>query len=358
MNRVEGSSLRLVAVFAAWTILAIVPSPAPATACTSDAECDDGNSCTIGEVCSGGSCQPGTSKPNGSACNDGNSCTLSDKCMTGLCIGTIQPDAAICSDGNFCTTGDVCQAGSCVGSPILDGILCEDGNTCTLGDTCQAGQCTSGTARDDGEFCVDGDLCTGPDTCQGGVCVAGPRDAFDQDLDGDCDAKEDTCGCDKTNPREVCPLPNRLVGRGGSGNAEVLMEWHTPTTRKVLVATDDSCATAGSCQLDVDGAMRCTKGKIRDACTVDADCNQPAEPATCRLIVNWADRPDLTLLHARMGRVDLLDFPAARPACSSKYDFTVDPTRRTNRVRLKAMGTANGRVRRESDRFRIFPVLP
>ena len=50
MNRAGGSSLRLLAVLAAWTVLGIAP-PSAAVACITDADCDDGNSCTINETC-------------------------------------------------------------------------------------------------------------------------------------------------------------------------------------------------------------------------------------------------------------------------------------------------------------------
>jgi hypothetical protein len=353
MNRHTGR--HLLVTLAAWTVL-IIASPQRATACTTDAECDDGMTCNGTETCSGGLCLPGTPKPNLSSCDDGNPCTFSDRCISGVCSGITQLDNAPCNDGNSCTTGEVCLAGVCVGSQLPDTSPCEDGNTCTVGDACAAGICVGGPTRDDGELCVDGDPCTGPDACLAGVCVPGPRDAFDQDGDGDCDVQEDACSCDKTDPQEVCVLPNRLLGGGGSGSGEVLMEWHTPTTKKIQVPTDDSCATAGKCELDVDGALRCTKGKIRDTCVLDSDCDQP--PNTCRLIVNWADRPDLSLDYARLIargiRQDLSQFTPATPGCSRKVDVTLDATRRTNKVRLKARGTANGRLRRERDRFKYF----
>src|SRR5207253_2854691 len=53
--------------------------------------------CTAGEVCSGGTCQPGTPRN----CNDGNPCT-DDSCNpTTGCVHT--NNTASCDDGNACT---------------------------------------------------------------------------------------------------------------------------------------------------------------------------------------------------------------------------------------------------------------
>ena len=61
------------------------------------APCSDGNACTAGEVCSGGTCQPGTPRN----CNDGNPCT-DDSCNpTTGCVHT--NNTASCDDGNACT---------------------------------------------------------------------------------------------------------------------------------------------------------------------------------------------------------------------------------------------------------------
>ncbi len=72
------------------------------------APCDDGNVCTTNDACRGGGCVGGPA-PN---CDDGNACT-DDTCnpATG-CVHT--NNTAPCSDGNTCTVGDVCSGGRCV----------------------------------------------------------------------------------------------------------------------------------------------------------------------------------------------------------------------------------------------------
>ncbi len=74
--------------------------------------CDDGNFCTAGDVCGAGTCT-GTSTVN---CDDANACTA-DSCdpKTGCVHANV---ATACDDGNPCTEGDTCQGGTCKGATI------------------------------------------------------------------------------------------------------------------------------------------------------------------------------------------------------------------------------------------------
>src|SRR5262249_35139158 len=81
----------------------------PHSGCThsnNSAPCEDGNPCTQNDVCSLGSCTPGPQKD----CNDLNECT-DDTCnpSTGACEH-LNSDAP-CDDGNVCTVGDHCFQG-------------------------------------------------------------------------------------------------------------------------------------------------------------------------------------------------------------------------------------------------------
>ena len=84
-------------------------SPRQGAGCSSDAQCNDNNSCT-NDVCSAGVCQ-NTAAANGTACgDDGNLCT-NDTCNAGVC--THPNNTAPCADdGNACTS-DVCSGGTC-----------------------------------------------------------------------------------------------------------------------------------------------------------------------------------------------------------------------------------------------------
>jgi hypothetical protein len=98
--------------------------------CTSDADCDDQNACTIGDCASNGSCEittlPGC-VPCTSAfdCNDNNDCT-DDACTSGACTHTTIPECPacvptieVCSDGidNDCDSVVDCDDSNCSASP-------------------------------------------------------------------------------------------------------------------------------------------------------------------------------------------------------------------------------------------------
>lgn len=70
--------------------LGIATQPPHAAACTSAADCDDGNPCTD------------------ELCDDSLGCVYADV-------------SRACDDGNACSSGDTCNAGTCVGGPIAAG---------------------------------------------------------------------------------------------------------------------------------------------------------------------------------------------------------------------------------------------
>jgi Concanavalin A-like lectin/glucanases superfamily/Beta-propeller repeat len=285
--------------------------------------CNDGNACTTNDVCTAGvcggtpktctasdqchdagTCDPATgvcsnpSKANGTACNDGNACTLNDVCTNGTCsgtpktctasdqchdAGTCDPTTGVCSnppkqngatcnDGNACTQTDTCQSGTCVGSnpvtctasdqchdvgtcntatgvcsnpPKANGTSCNDGNACTTNDVCTGGVCSgtpktctasdqchnagtcdpstgvcSNPPKANGTACNDGNACTTNDTCQSGTCTGTPVNVNDNNP---CttDTCDPTTGQISHNPIPDCP-PN-TTGRFviGDGNAVV-----------------------------------------------------------------------------------------------------------------------------------------
>lgn len=195
--------------------------------------CDDGDACTIGDVCELATCKPGKTL----VCNDANPCTK-DACSGGSCQHA--PQAGACDDGNACTVGDSCQQGKCMpasidtcddGNPCTKDSCspaigcqhapqpgtCDDKNVCTVGDSCSDGNCVSGPSLncDDGNVCTvdgcdaskgcthapaqgacsDGNACTLTDTCQAGVCVgANPPSCNDSNA----------CTTDTCNPATGC----------------------------------------------------------------------------------------------------------------------------------------------------------
>ncbi len=106
-------------------LAAVAATPLP---CVADADCDDGDPCTV-ERCSGGRC---TVPPS---CDDGNPCNGVETCRpeAGGCVaGVPAPDGTPCADATVCNGDETCAGGACVAGPAP---LCVDGDTCTA-DVC------------------------------------------------------------------------------------------------------------------------------------------------------------------------------------------------------------------------------
>lgn len=141
--------------------------------------CDDGNECTAGDQCMQGECKPGLlpvhcfeENPcldgecdpavgcvaiplDGKPCNDGDQCTLDDICVEGECVHGIA--ALSCDDGNVCTIDYCDPVFGCVMEPVT--LPCDDHNICTASDRCMDGLCQGLPVS-----CDDNNACTA-DTC-------------------------------------------------------------------------------------------------------------------------------------------------------------------------------------------------
>jgi hypothetical protein len=305
------------------------------------APCTDGTVCTQGDVCAGGACIPGPSLN----CDDGIQCTL-DSCdpMNGCQNNAAALDGQPCDDGNTCSGPDTCSAGVCSGPTLPQN--CDDNDPCTE-DLCDPmGGCLHPTAGRDGFGCDDNNPCTTQDVCSGGIC-SGQFTQADTDGDGYCDIVENTAGCNSNDGAEIPPQSGTFAGAPGKGSGEVILTYSAPSVSKVTVSTDPSCATAGTC-----GPIGfCTAGKIGDPCINDAACNQP--PSTCRVLVNYANVSDLLLIRARVNNVNFNGFLPTSRGCSRKVDIPINPAKAFSKLQLKCAGNANGRIRRDSDKFRF-----
>ena len=131
------------------------PTPAPdvGPVCATNADCDDGNVCTLNDACVNGACQSDKTL----TCDDDDPCT-DDGCDPAIgCV--VSPNEGPCSDGDACTVGDTCSAGVCMAGG--DPLVCDDGVYCDGLETCDPAQgCVDGEAPavDDGVACTI-DLC-------------------------------------------------------------------------------------------------------------------------------------------------------------------------------------------------------
>jgi hypothetical protein len=319
--------------------------------------CDDGDACTTGDSCSGGECF-GT--PLDCSGGDGTCATGTCNPQTGQCTSTPVEDGTTCDDGNSCTLRDQCTGGSCAGTPVVcnggisgcqefaclpefgecalvpraDGSPCDDGNACTSGDQCSAGTCggtpadcspfdtacttgscnpaTAGcvsTPREDGSECDDGNACTSGDQCTAGTCTGAPVDCSSLDNEcvagrcnpqvGQCEAVPagDGTPCDD---QAFCTLLDQCIGGvcngtgdpcfGGAecartcdeGSDSCLSAAGTACTSDGNPCTDDTCDGDGGCVHTAnseacDDGLYCTSG---DTCA-DGECaGEPTCPRT------------------------------------------------------------------------------
>ena len=233
--------------------------------------CDDGQFCTINDVCGAdgvcagpdlldcsefsGGCVAGTCNealdqcdgdpvPDGTSCNaDDSGCTVGDSCLAGTCV---PGDLANCAAfGSQCAVYS-CQASdaenfTCVPNNVAAGTACDDGLFCTTNDQCNGnGICLSGepnpcsagtdacndalcdevtdtctpTPKADGTSCSDGDACTTVDTCQGGQCIG----------------SELVCGEFKISTFQTSE--DEQMGIAGYGDGRYMVTWPSSDNRR------------------------------------------------------------------------------------------------------------------------------
>lgn len=258
--------------------------------------CNDGNPCTIDDICLGGICQSGLPKVcipldqchlagtcdsitgicdnlhaiEGTPCDDGISCTAEDKCTEGICSGTnscplgqtcennqctgiaICTSDAECLNHNICTD-DFCINGNCV--HINNVLPCDDGNACTSNDTCLDGSCMPGIKT----ICVALDQCHTVGTCNTitGICSdpAKPNSTICDDADP-C-TLNDTCidGVCQQGMPVICDNPGICQTGGTCTNADCIYE---------TAPNGTSCSTNAQC---IDGIC-----VTQIQCLQDSDC--------------------------------------------------------------------------------------
>lgn len=229
--------------------------------------CDDGDPCTVGDVCdASGGCAGGP--VNCSALDD--VCRVGQCNANGACTSVPANAGGACDDGDPCTTGDACNAGTCVGAALdcsgYDGA-------CHVGICDGAGGCVA-VAAEAGGACDDLDPCTRGDVCGDDGTCAGTPDTCDQ-LDSACTAGmcDESGGC--------VAVPTHVGGGCDDGD---------PCTTGDVCGADGSCGGAavdcseldGACQVGVcDGAGACVASPANlggacddgDPCTTSDACD-------------------------------------------------------------------------------------
>ncbi len=212
--------------------------------CTTDADCDDGLSCSGVETCVNGSCVAG----DPISCDDGVECTVDTCDELTSCVNT--PDDSACSDGSLCTGVETCDplSGCQPGTP-LD---CDDGDLCTTDGCDPATGCTA-TPVD----CDDGDACTAetcdPETgCQPGTPI-------------DCD-DSNVCTTDSCDSATGCANEPISCDDGDACTVDSC----DPVTG--CSSTPLSCDDGNECTVDsCDPATGCSNTPATGSCSDDGD---------------------------------------------------------------------------------------
>ncbi|MBI5611206.1 MAG: hypothetical protein HY902_20200, partial [Deltaproteobacteria bacterium] len=240
------------------------------------AGCQDGDPCTLGDVCSDGACSPGPAK----VCDDSNPCTddSCDKAGQGNCL--YLPNTATCSTADLCLVAMVCGGGSCGGGKAK---VCDDGNLCTF-DACDSNVGCVNTAQQNGKACDDGDGCSEGDTCQAGACKsANAKDCSSLNsacATGTCKAASSTSATCVAAPKakgvpcndgKFCSDGDGCDGNGAcAGGPPMDCAAVVPPGEPCKVASCDETKKACVVGLAVDGTS-CEDGTD---CTWDAVCKQ------------------------------------------------------------------------------------
>ncbi len=200
--------------------------------------CTDGNACTENDGCKSGSCKGGSLTD----CNDGNPCT-SDSCDGKAGCVQVNNNKPCDADGNLCTVGDSCVGGTCTAGKATG---CDDSNPCTV-DSCdgKSGKCAFDGSKAAGVPCNDDDVCTESDACADGGCKGKAKLCDDGNActTDSCDSKQ---GCSSTSSNAKCDDGDACsVGDACQGN---LCKGAAKTCDDGDPCTLDSCEGKAGCK--------------------------------------------------------------------------------------------------------------
>ena len=243
--------------------------------------CDDGDQCTVGDVCKNGTCDG-----NAKICDDGNACTT-DACDKAQgCLA--EPFDGPCDDKNACTQGEVCVSGKCQGGGA---VSCSDANVCTSDACLPKTGCKYSPAVG---ACNDGDACTNDDACKSGKCVGTVKvceplgkceDAACDATSGQCVPKAVSCSDGDGCTEDACdPATGDCLFKPKScdDGDKCTLDSCDPTTTIGCVATPTKCDDGLACTTDacdpstgecVSAAIVCDDSEpcTNDAC-IDGAC--------------------------------------------------------------------------------------
>lgn len=180
--------------------------------------CEDGDPCTVDDVCGGGVCLPG-----------GNFTCIQPlaECRVARCINSAANAACrtFATPGDECAQEDLCNLGMCMGSGLnttckLTPTNCSAFNSqCTLGvcnpdnGDCEARPTRVNATCTDNNKCTTGDVCLANGTCRGKPVVCAPKVC----KIGACNPSTGACAYTNAKSGVKCTLNGRNGTCNGSG---------------------------------------------------------------------------------------------------------------------------------------------
>jgi len=218
--------------------------------------CDDGQFCTIDDICDNGTCVGGKQ----------NTCGLDDSpCVAVICYedtkscdGTPVNDGSECTPTDLCQVNGFCQIGECVGEP-KDCSFSPLSECNTLGCDAATGKCTGvpDPKKDDQPCVLTGDLCAVNKTCKAGQCQGGtPKDC--SAIDSGCHVGQcnvDSGACDPV-PAPIGTVCTEGIHECDVGACDVKGSClASPAPNGIACNDHNACSDVDKCQVGVCGGV-------------------------------------------------------------------------------------------------------
>lgn len=314
-------------------ITPLVLTPGKITiACTTGADCNDGNACTSdicnpnntcsnppnynvatqccnpangatqtiadSNQCTDDICNPATGQvthppfPSGTACGSSSStaCDMPDTCNgAGVCLPNFAPSGTACGNPNNtdCDFADTCNgSGTCLTNVQPSGTPCGSPamTDCTNPDTCNGlGTCLPNNVPN-GTICNDGQFCTTGETCTNGVCGGGTVTNCNDGLPCTTDACNPGNGmCESVLDPGFCLISGLCVAHGSlnPSNTCFVCDTTQSTSQYSQLPEGSMCDDGNPCTgtgAPGVGDDTCDAGGVCMG-DVDPDCNDTCENA-------------------------------------------------------------------------------
>ena len=297
----------------------------PCTGCSSDAECDDHNPCTV-DRCVDGMCEHGcVCVESGSAlgcCGPGPLCVTTTTAITTTSTTTTRPPPS-CQTDLDCNDGNPCTVDHCVNG------MCE--HVCVCVDATGAVSCCPGPAA----LCVKPCGMDASGVC-GGACPASNEVCTASGTTCTCTPIPPSCGDTFPTCNGICPVGSSCTSLTGAPACQCVPEICQPGSGTFFYTCGDPVC-GGHCPHP--GVPACTTEQVGAACTcLGAECDpgdfcdrllecatsDPTHGGQCPISrrrykhnIQYLGAPDVKRLHDALLKFPLASYQYSVPGASA-----------------------------------------